>query len=55
MSLAELKEVGDLKPEEEEFVREELAWLAEWIHEKHPEMNYNNIRRILSERVPVSV
>ena len=64
MSLAELKEVGtlneiskdlDLKPEEEEFVREELAWLAEWIREKHPEMNYNDIRRALSERVPVSV
>jgi len=47
--------VLDLKPEEEEFVREELAWLAEWVREKHPEMNYNDIRRVLSERVPVSV
>jgi len=47
--------VLDLKPEEEEFVREELAWLAEWIRGKHPEMNYNDIRRALSERVPVSV
>jgi len=47
--------VLELKPEEEEFVREELAWLAEWIRGKHPEMNYNDIRRVLSERVPVSV
>jgi len=41
--------------EDREFVREELAWLAEWIRSRYPKLNYGDIRRLILEMVPVSV
>jgi len=41
--------------EDREFVRQELAWLAEWIRSRYPKLNYGDIRRFLAEMVPVSV
>lgn len=41
--------------EDREFVRDELAWLAEWIRSKYPKLNFCDIRRFILEMVPVSV
>jgi len=41
--------------EDREFVREELAWLAEWIRSRYPKLNFCDIRQLILEMVPVSV
>jgi|GEM_PF-3502904 len=41
--------------EDREFIREELAWLAEWIRSRYPKLNFCDIRRFLTEMVSVSV
>ncbi len=41
--------------EDREFIREELAWLADWIRCRYPKLNYGDIRRFLAEMVSVSV
>ena len=41
--------------EDREFVREELAWFAEWIRSRCPKLNFGDIRRLILEMVPVSV
>jgi len=41
--------------EDREFIRDELSWLAEWIHGKYPKLNFGDIRQLLLEMVPVSV
>jgi hypothetical protein len=41
--------------EDREFVREELAWLAEWIRSRYPKLNFGDIRWLILEMVPVSV
>jgi hypothetical protein len=46
---------NEVSEEDREFVREELAWLAEWIRSKYPKLNFCDIRRFLLEMVPVSV
>jgi len=56
----ELKEWQESSPkavssEDREFVREELAWLAEWIRSRYPKLNFSDIRRFLTEMVSVSV
>lgn len=38
-----------------EFVRDELAWLAEWIRSRYPKLNFGDIRRFLREMISVSV
>jgi len=67
MSLAELVEelkewqrkggtyMSEVSEEDREFVRDELAWLAEWIRSKYPKLNFGDIRRFLREMIPVSV
>ncbi len=44
-----------LSPEDREFIRNELARLAGWIRENHPELNYATIREVVAELVTVSV
>jgi hypothetical protein len=46
---------NEVSEEDREFVRDELAWLAEWIRSKYPKLNFGDIRRLLLEMVPVSV
>jgi hypothetical protein len=46
---------SEVSEEDREFVREELAWLAEWIRSKYPKLNFGDIRRFLKEMVPLSV
>ncbi|MEM3874878.1 MAG: hypothetical protein QXU45_07090 [Candidatus Bathyarchaeia archaeon] len=41
--------------EDREFIRNELAWLAEWIHGKYPKLSFGDIRRLILEMVPVSI
>ncbi|MEM3361553.1 MAG: hypothetical protein QXG58_06220 [Candidatus Bathyarchaeia archaeon] len=41
--------------EDREFIRDELAWLAEWIRSRYPKLNFCDIRRFLTEMVSVSV
>lgn len=41
--------------EDREFIRGELAWLAEWIRSRYPKLNFGDIRRFLTEMVSVSV
>jgi hypothetical protein len=41
--------------EDREFVREEMAWLADWIRKRYPKLNFGDIRRFLAEMVSVSV
>jgi len=59
--IKELKEwkvkvsINDFSMEDREFVREELAWLAEWIRNKYPKLNFGDIRQLLLEMVLVSV
>jgi hypothetical protein len=45
----------EVSAEDREFVREELAWLAEWVLSRYPKLNYEDIRRFLTEMVSVSV
>jgi len=44
-----------LQDKDREFVRDELAWLAEWIRSKYPNLNFVDIRRFLREMISVSV
>jgi hypothetical protein len=41
--------------EDREFVREELAWLAEWIRSRYPRLNFEDVQRFIREMIPVSV
>ncbi|MGB9779071.1 MAG: hypothetical protein ACPLW8_06650 [Candidatus Bathyarchaeales archaeon] len=41
--------------EDREFIRDELAWLADWIRNRYPKLNFGDIRRFLAEMVSVSV
>jgi len=41
--------------EDRKFIREELAWLAEWVRSRYPKLNFCDIRRFLTEMVSVSV
>jgi hypothetical protein len=49
------EETREISQEDREFIRDELAWLAEWIHGKYPQLNFREIRRILREILSVSV
>jgi len=46
---------NEVSEEDREFVRDELAWLAEWIRSRYPKLNFGDIRRLILEMVPVSV
>ena len=41
--------------EDREFIRDEQAWLAEWVRSRYPKLNFCDIRRFLTEMVSVSV
>jgi len=45
----------EVSAEDREFVREELAWLAEWIRSRYPKLSFCDIRQLILEMVPVSV
>ena len=45
----------EVSREDREFVRDELAWLAEWIRSKYPKLNLGDIQRFMREMIPVSV
>jgi hypothetical protein len=47
--------MSEVSQEEREFVRDELAWLAEWVRSRHPKLSFGDIRRFLREMVSVSV
>ena len=47
--------VNEFSREEREFVRGELAWLAEWIRSRYPKLGFGDIRRFLREMISVSV
>ena len=49
------EETYEISQEDREFIRDELAWLAEWIRGKYPQLNFREIRRILREMLSVSV
>jgi len=41
--------------EDEELVRDELAWVAEWLKKRYPAMNFRQINCFLHEKLDVSV
>jgi len=45
----------EISEKDREFILDELAWLAEWIKERYPEMDYGEIARFLREMIAVSV
>jgi AAA+ ATPase superfamily predicted ATPase len=47
--------MNEVSQEEREFVRDELAWLAEWIRSRYPKLSFGDIRRFLREMISVSV
>ena len=47
--------MSGVSEEDREFIRDELAWLAEWIRSRYPKLNFGDIRRFLREMIPVSV
>jgi hypothetical protein len=47
--------MSDVSREDREFVRDELAWLADWIRRRYPKLSFRDIRRFLNEMVSVSV
>jgi len=49
------EEAREISQEDREFIRDELAWLAEWIRGKYPQLNFREIHRILREMLSVSV
>ena len=44
-----------IRSEDREFVRDELTWIAEWIRERYPTMNYGEINHFLRVMLDVSV
>lgn len=50
-----LKKVEKICSEDREFVREELAWLAEWLSERYPILDYTDLRKFISEMLSISV
>jgi len=46
---------SEVSEEDREFVRDELAWLAEWMRSRYPKLNFGDIRRFLREMIFVSV
>ena len=46
--------MSEVSEEDRELVRDELAWLAEWIRNRYPKLNFGDIRRFLGEMVTVS-
>lgn len=49
------KKVEMISPSDREYVRSELDWLAEWMRKHYLDMNYDDIRRFISEMVTVSI
>jgi len=47
--------MSEVSQEDREFVRDELAWLAEWTRNRYPKLNFGDIRRFLREMISVSV
>ena len=47
--------MSEVSQEDREFIRDELAWLADWIRHRYPKLSFGDIRRFLSEMVSVSV
>jgi hypothetical protein len=47
--------MNEVSREDREFVRDELAWLAEWIRSRNPKLSFGDIRRFLREMISVSV
>lgn len=52
--LTELSEC-EFSEEDLEFIRDELAWLADWIRKRYPKLSFADIRSFLREMIPVSV
>lgn len=42
------------KPEAREFVREQLAWMADFLHKKY-KLKYEDIRELIREMLSVSI
>ena len=55
MKLAYLEKVEKIGPEDREFVRNEQAWLAEWLKERYPSLKFGDINRFLHQMLEVSV
>jgi len=47
--------MNEVSQEDREFVRDELAWLAEWTRSRYPKLGFGDIRRFLREMISVSV
>ena len=55
MKLAYLEKVEKIAPEDREFVRNEQAWLAEWLKNRYPSLKFGDINRYLHQMLEVSV
>jgi len=44
-----------ISPNDREYVRCELDWLAKWLRKHYPDMNYCDLRKFINEMVTVSV
>ena len=47
--------MNEVSREDREFVRDELAWLAERIRSRYPKLSFGDVRRFLREMISVSV
>jgi len=49
------EQTAEFSPEEREFVREELTYIAEFVRKKHPEMSVPQVRALIREMLYVTV
>ena len=49
------KKTERIKKTDREFIREELAWLAEWIRNKYPYLTVDDLSRYLREMINVTI
>jgi len=49
------EQTAEFSPEEREFVREELTYIAEFVRKKHPEMSASQVRALIREMLYVTV
>ncbi|MCZ2809305.1 MAG: hypothetical protein O2V44_08125, partial [Candidatus Bathyarchaeota archaeon] len=47
--------VEQITPDDHEFIRSEMAWLAEWIRDRYQILNYNDIRKFIALMVTTSI
>jgi len=53
--LTYLEKAEKISQEDREFVRGELAWIAERLHQSYPDMTFREIKRFIHQILDVSI